>query len=124
MAHRIPWITRHGHDPDALLDYAICLDDYLETVEVVSSVAWAAYTSDGETTTDAPFTIDPSTSAVPQAATVKGKERCEVVWLTVTGADAAAKVARHNEIGIITLTFATDQGRTDDMSFKLQVKKH
>lgn len=119
------YINADGHDPAALLDYAISFEDYLRTSEVVSTVAWTAYEDDGLTTTDAPFEINAATSAVPQAATVIEAgvtyTDCEIVWLTVEGATQAAKDARIGQTGIVTLQITTNQSRTDERSFKLKV---
>ena len=123
---RVFYINANGHDPAAILDYAITLADYLRTGESVSTITWTSYEEDGTTTTDPPFTVDTgATSASPQAATVTEGgvtyTKCEVVWLYVTGADIAAKNARAGDTGIITLTFTTNQGRTEERSFKLYV---
>ncbi len=122
---RVFYINGAGHDPIALLDYAISLQNYLRTGESVNTLAWTSYKSDGTTTTDAPFVVDAATSGSPQAATITEGgvtfTKCEVVWLTVAGATAAAKNARAGETGVITMQFTTSQSRTDERSFKLLV---
>lgn len=124
----IPWINSTGQDPAAKLDYAISLEDYLKTGETVASLAWGSYESDTASTADSPFEVHSDTSLTPQAASITEDgvtyTRCEVVWLEVEGVDATAKQARLGQTGVITLTFTTDQDRTDSRSFKLQVRQN
>ena len=127
----IRYINKRGQDPQAVLPYAISLEDYLDDDETVTAKEWL---TSGIDTAIGPFIVDTDNTpvAIEDLAVeeeVNGEPmtylRCERVWLKNTDFDGTTEEqdAWIGETGLITLRVTTDEPRVDDISFKLLCRR-
>lgn len=87
-------------DPDSVVDYAVPWGDWLQAGESIAAVEWDATV----------FTIDSSASAASAVINGETHSAVEVVWLSG---------GTIGQVGTVRCRVTTDQGRTEDRSFRL-----